>query len=81
MVKQYGIVKRLGPRYGATIKLRLAVAELEQSKKHKCPYCSSMKVRRLALGIWQCSNCKAKFSGRAYTVNQGKREDIKAKGV
>jgi len=81
MANQYGTVKRLGVRYGATIKRRLAVAESEQRKKHKCPYCSSKKVRRLALGIWQCGNCKAKFSGKAYTILPGKREDIKAKGV
>jgi large subunit ribosomal protein L37Ae len=81
MVKQYGIVKRFGPRYGTTIKLRLGAVEEEQKKKHKCPYCSSKKVKRLALGIWQCGNCKAKFSNKAYTVMYGSRDDIKAKGV
>jgi ribosomal protein L37AE/L43A len=35
----------------------------------------------VSLGIWQCGNCKAKFSGKAYTVMHRKREDIKAKGV
>jgi large subunit ribosomal protein L37Ae len=81
MATQYGTVKRLGVRYGATIKLRLAVAEADQRRRQKCPYCSSKKVKRISLGIWQCGNCKAKFSGRAYTVMHRKREDIKAKGV
>jgi len=81
MVKKYGIIKRFGARYGATIKLRLATVEVEQRKKHKCPYCGTPKVRRVALGIWQCGKCGAKFSNKAYTVQPMKREDIKAKGV
>jgi large subunit ribosomal protein L37Ae len=81
MAKTLGITKRLGARYGTTIKLRLATAETEQSKRHKCPYCSVTKVRRLSLGIWQCGKCKAKFSNRAYTVTPMNRSDIKDKGV
>jgi len=81
MAKKYGITKRFGARYGTTIKLRLATVEVEQRKRHKCPYCGDVKVRRVALGIWQCSKCKAKFSNKAYTVRPLKREDIKATGV
>lgn len=81
MVKQYGTTKRFGTRYGTTIKLRLGAVEEEQKKKHKCPYCSFKKVNRLALGIWQCGKCKAKFSSRAYTVTPNSRDDIRAKGI
>jgi large subunit ribosomal protein L37Ae len=81
MVKRYGTTKRFGTRYGTTIKQRLGKVEEEQRKKHKCPYCGFSKVKRLALGIWQCGKCRAKFSNRAYGVSPGKREDIKVKGV
>ena len=63
-----GLTKRFGARYGTTIKRRLEKVETEQKKKHKCPYCNAIRVRRVALGIWQCRKCKAKFTGRAYTV-------------
>ncbi len=81
MAKKYGITKRFGARYGTTIKLRLAAVEVEQRKKHKCPYCGTPKARRVSLGIWQCEKCHAKFTSKAYTVQATKRENIKAKGV
>jgi large subunit ribosomal protein L37Ae len=81
MAKRFGITKRFGARYGTTIKLRLGTVEVEQRKKHKCPYCGVPKIKRLSLGIWQCGKCQAKFSNKAYTVRSMKREDIKAKGA
>ena len=72
MVKKttYGSVKRLGARYGRTIKFKLGKIEAEQRKKHKCPYCNYDQVRRKALGIWHCKKCKATFTNKAYTVGK-----------
>jgi large subunit ribosomal protein L37Ae len=72
MVKKtaYGSVKRLGARYGRTIKFKLGKIEAEQRKKHKCPYCNYDQVRRKALGIWYCKKCKATFTNKAYTVGK-----------
>ncbi len=72
MVKKtaYGSVKRLGARYGRTVKFKLGKIEAEQRKKHKCPYCNYVKVRRKALGIWHCSKCGATFTNKAYTVGK-----------
>jgi large subunit ribosomal protein L37Ae len=72
MVKKtaYGSVKRLGTRYGRTVKFKLGKIESEQRKKHKCPYCNYVKVRRKALGIWHCSKCGATFTNKAYTVGK-----------
>lgn len=72
MVKKttYGSVKRLGTRYGRTIKFKLGKIEAEQRKKHKCPYCNYAKVRRKALGIWHCKKCGATFTNKAYTVGK-----------
>jgi len=66
--KELGSIKRFGARYGRTLKLKLAKIEKEQRKKHKCPYCSSLHVKRVAAGIWSCRKCKAKFTGKAYTI-------------
>jgi len=70
MAKKEGLgpVKRFGPRYGRTIKHKLATIEREQKKKHKCPYCNNLKVRRKAVGIWECKKCDAKFTAKAYTI-------------
>ena len=60
--------RRFGPRYGRTVKFKLAKIEEEQRKKHKCPYCHKTSVKRVAVGIWFCKKCKTKFTGKAYSV-------------
>jgi len=72
MVKKttYGSVKRLGTRYGRTVRFKLGKIEAEQRKKHKCPYCSYVQVRRLSAGIWNCKKCGATFTNKAYTVGK-----------
>ena len=68
--KGLGPVKRFGTRYGRTLKHKLAKIEVEQKKKHKCPYCAKPKVSRVSYGIWYCKKCDSKFTARAYTVGQ-----------
>ncbi|MBU0979981.1 MAG: 50S ribosomal protein L37ae [Nanoarchaeota archaeon] len=68
--KGLGSAKRFGARYGRRVKHRLAEIEREQRKKHLCPYCRAPKVKRLAVGIWQCGKCKAKFTGKAYSITK-----------
>ncbi len=63
-------VKRFGTRYGRTLKLKFGTIEVEQRKKHICPYCHKAAVKRQALGIWECRKCDAKFAGRAYTITK-----------
>jgi large subunit ribosomal protein L37Ae len=63
-------VGRYGTRYGRRNRNKVALIEVDQKKKHKCPKCGYAKVKRLSAGIWQCSNCKAKFTSRAYTVSK-----------
>jgi large subunit ribosomal protein L37Ae len=62
-----GSIKRFGTRYGRPLKLKLAKVEVEQKKRHKCPYCSKPKVSQISFGIWHCEKCKAKFTARAGT--------------
>ena len=70
MAQKLGSVKRFGPRYGRTVKHRLAKIEAVLKGKHKCPYCHADKVKRLSLGIWQCKKCNAKFTGKAYSIKK-----------
>ncbi len=65
--KPLGSVKRFGARYGRTVRFRLATIEAEQRKRHKCPYCNVERVKRVAVGIWNCRKCGAKFTGKAYS--------------
>jgi len=68
--EKLGSVKRFGARYGRKTKLKFSKVETEQRKLHKCPYCSKVAVKRVALGIWQCRKCDAKFAGKAYSVTR-----------
>ena len=63
-----GSVKRFGARYGRKLKLKLSKIETEQRKLHKCPYCNKPAVKRVAVGIWQCTKCDTKFTGKAYSI-------------
>ena len=69
-VKKLGSTKRFGARYGRKPKKKLAKIEQELRKKQKCPYCSKFQVKRLVVGIWQCRKCKAKFTGKAYSIKK-----------
>ena len=65
-----GSVKRFGARYGRKTKLKFSKIEIEQRKLHKCPYCSKTTAKRMAVGIWQCNKCKARFTGKAYSISK-----------
>ena len=69
-IEKLGSAKRFGPRYGAKTKHLFAKIEKEQRKKHKCPYCHAIKVKRTAVGIWHCRKCNATFTGKAYSINK-----------
>jgi large subunit ribosomal protein L37Ae len=68
--KRLNLTKRFGARYGRSLKERLAKIEVEYRGKNKCPYCGKIKVKRLAVGIWFCHACKAKFTGKAYSITK-----------
>lgn len=70
--KKLGGMKRFGARYGRSLKQRYVEIEVLHRAKYKCPYCASQGVKRVALGIWQCRKCDAKFASRAHTVAKKK---------
>ena len=69
-VDKLGSAKRFGARYGTKPKYLFAKIEKEQRKKHKCPYCNNVQVKRVAVGIWHCRKCNAKFTGKAYSITK-----------
>ncbi len=71
--KEYKSIKRFGARYGR--RLRIAVGKIESAKRNsnKCPYCGRDKASRVAIGIWQCSKCNSKFTGRAYIIGEPRK--------
>jgi len=69
-IDKLGSAKRFGARYGKKPKQLFAKIEKLQRSRHKCPYCHYKKVRRIAYGIWHCTKCNSKFTGRAYTVSE-----------
>ena len=69
-IDKLGSAKRFGARYGSKTKHMFAKIEKEQRKLHKCPYCSNVKVKRIAVGIWECRKCSSKFTGKAYTIGK-----------
>lgn len=65
-----GSVKRFGVRYGRTGKFKLAKIEKIQKMPQKCPYCNKLKAKRISVGLYYCYNCKSKFTGKSYSVEQ-----------
>jgi len=65
--KKVGSTGRFGTRYGATLRKRTLRIEKELKARHKCPSCSSPKVKRSSIGIWICRFCGYKFVGGAYS--------------
>ena len=74
--RSYGSVKRFGVRYGTKLKGKIDKIEAERRQSTKCPHCHYDHVKRLYAGVWHCTKCKSKFTGKAYTV--GKPAGIKA---
>ena len=56
-----------GPRYGRTIRKKLAEIQYERKRKHSCHNCESKSVKYTSVGIWKCSRCGITFTGGAYT--------------
>jgi len=78
-IQKLGSVKRFGPRYGRSVKYKLAKIEAIQKGKHQCPYCHSLKAKRLSAGIWSCGKCGAKFTGKAYSIQKAAVEEASEK--
>lgn len=69
----FGSTKRFGPRYGRRNRDKVGFLEKSSRSLHKCPFCHYEKAGRLSAGIWQCTKCDSKFTGKAYTIGIEKK--------
>lgn len=65
--KKVGLAGGLKARYGATVRKRYIEVVTESRRRHRCPQCGALAVRRRSVGIWKCSKCSLKYAGGAYT--------------
>ena len=65
--KKVGSTGRFGTRYGATIRKRVRKIDSSLKITHECPSCNSIKIKRVSIGIWQCSFCGFRFTGGSWT--------------
>jgi len=82
-MKKVGPTRGLGVRYGATVRKRYMRATAGLRKKHRCPQCGFVKVKRVSVGVWKCKKCEYTFAGGAYmpTTKLGVVAKRAAKGV
>lgn len=64
--KKVGTSGRFGPRYGVTVRKRIADVEAVSKGRHECRYCRAVALGRTASGIWVCRHCGAKMASGSY---------------
>jgi len=64
--KKVGTSGRFGPRYGVTVRKRIADVEAVTKGRHECPVCHGEALGRSATGIWICRRCGAKMASSSY---------------
>jgi large subunit ribosomal protein L37Ae len=57
---------RFGSRYGTSVRKGIAQTEAESKRKHECPKCANVAVKRVSVGVWRCGECGNTFAGGAY---------------
>lgn len=74
-----GATGRFGPRMGKSTRDKIGRAEEAVKNSTKCPFCLKDKVKRQSTGIWLCTKCGSKFTGKAYTFDKKSLVVAKAK--
>jgi large subunit ribosomal protein L37Ae len=64
--KKVGPTGWMGPRYGIRIRRRVVEIDRVRSAASACPRCSTVTLRRVASGIFECSRCGTRFASNAY---------------
>lgn len=78
--KKVGVAGRYGPRYGVRIRKQVASIVATKNKRHECPRCKHLAVKRVSTGIWECRRCDLKFAGGAYSPNVKSKSQMPSKG-
>ncbi len=53
-------------RYGSTLRKKWMEVERLARATYDCPRCERNSVKRVSVGIWECTYCGYKFAGQAY---------------
>jgi large subunit ribosomal protein L37Ae len=58
--------RRLRTRGGMSVRKQWTRITQSVRRRHRCPRCSSISVKRDSVGIWECGKCGYRFAGGAY---------------
>jgi len=64
--KKVGPAGWMGPRYGLRIRRRVIDIDRVRERPAACPRCSTVTLRRVASGVFECSRCHTRFASNAY---------------
>lgn len=64
--KKAGSTRRFGARYGRKVRSKVDMVESLSRAFHKCPYCSTIRAKKVSAGIFVCRKCNSRFTGKAY---------------
>ena len=77
--KKAGSSGRYGARYGVIVRNRVKIIEAQQKRRHECPVCHHMSVKRVSSGIWECKRCDTKL--RRSVHSQGQERNLQGIGA
>jgi large subunit ribosomal protein L37Ae len=64
--KKVGSTGWMGPRYGIRIRRRVLEIDRARGPAAPCPRCSTVTLRRVASGVFECRRCGTRFASNAY---------------
>ena len=64
--KKIGSTVWMGARYGLRIRRRVGELDRARSVDAACPRCSTVTVRRVSSGVFECRRCQTQFASGAY---------------
>lgn len=76
--KKAGITGKYGVRYGSSLRKQVKKMEISQHSKYTCMFCGKDTVKRVNVGIWDCSGCKKQLAGGAYTMNTAQAATVRS---
>jgi large subunit ribosomal protein L37Ae len=77
----------MGARYGIRIRRRVLEIDRARLADAACPRCSTVTVRRLSSGVFECRRCATQFASGAYLftapppITRSERETPAATGA
>lgn len=67
--KKVGSTGWMGPRYGIRIRRRVLEIDRGRKKSWACPRCSTVTLKRVSSGVYECHRCGTRFASQAYSFS------------